>query len=702
MSLHKLPLFVWAIFVTAILLLLALPVLAGKFSVVPALNLANCWEPLYKITQSAGNLLDLNLLGIFRDYTPELICCLNLPFVLQDTKKMSKFSYYLAGLIEGDGTIIVPKTERSIKGKLNYPSIQIVFHLKDLPLALLIYKTLGHGYYWFKANNFTFISIYFFILSLFFIFLFKDFSLKLNDCMLAFIPAVIFTNADTEKVSILAKTKGKAGVYCWINHLNGNSYVGSSQNLSKRLAQYYSIFHINKVNMTINKALLKYGYSNFSLEILEYCDPKDTINREQYFIDLLKPKYNVLQIAGSSLGYIHTEDTKLKIKDILKANHPKSKGIEILDLQTDITTSYTSVRQAAEAIKVSRTSLFYHLNLKNQNLNINPYRKRYIIEIKRSYHSYPVNLHIKKDLTLLPINLDRKLISNSVSGLQLNNKKCDQFGYYLAGLIEGGTNSILVPTSERSKKGQLNYPSISMQFNLKDLSLVLLLQKELKGGSILRKKGVNAYIFTINNIEGLILVVHLINGKLRTPKIYAFKNLIDWLNNKKLKLNLKSLELDNSPLMSNSWLSGFIEADGHFSVRTSMGSRNPKLECKFELSQRQNDHNDRNNLYFLENIAMLLLTVVKSIRVESINPQYRIRTTSLKGNITLEKYLNTYPLFGTKYLDYKDWLEVLKFFKLGEHVNKLAIEKIISIKSNMNDKRTVFTWDHLQSFYNLD
>jgi hypothetical protein len=50
----------------------------------------------------------------------------------------SYFCSYLAGLIEGDGTIIVPKLERSLKGKLYYPSIQIEFHLRDFPLAQFI------------------------------------------------------------------------------------------------------------------------------------------------------------------------------------------------------------------------------------------------------------------------------------------------------------------------------------------------------------------------------------------------------------------------------------------------------------------------------------------------------------------------------------------------------------------------------------
>lgn len=63
--------------------------------------------------------------------------------------------------------------------------------------------------------------------------------------------------------------------------------------------------------MVIYKALLKYGYSGFKLEILEYCNQKEKVLiREQYYLDLLKPPYNILKQAGSSLGFRHTEETR--------------------------------------------------------------------------------------------------------------------------------------------------------------------------------------------------------------------------------------------------------------------------------------------------------------------------------------------------------------------------------------------------------
>jgi hypothetical protein len=101
-------------------------------------------------------------------------------------------------------------------------------------------------------------------------------------------------------------------------------------------------------------------------------------------------------------------------------------------------------------------------------------------------------------------------------------------------------------------------------------------------------------------------------------------------------------------------LSGFIEADGHFSVRTTESGKYPKIECKFEISQGQIDHNNNDNLFFLEKIAKLFESTVKPTRVERPNPQYRVRTTNIKGNLAVIDYLTKYPLFGTKFLDFQD------------------------------------------------
>lgn len=299
--------------------------------------------------------------------------------------------------------------------------------------------------------------------------------------------------------------------------------------------------------------------------------------------------------------------------------------------------------------------------------------------------------------------VDKHSRFSDLSNLNLTkyNLSNSKFNSYLTGLIEGD-GTIIVPKTERSPKGKINYPSVQIVFHLKDLPLALMIQKQLRNGSLSRKKGVNAYILTINNYEGLLLVATLLNGNMRTPKIKLLHSLIDWLNLKFNNLNMIYKPLDISLLDSNAWLSGFIDADGHFSVRTTTTSKYPRVECRFELTQSQKDHKLQNKFLFINNLAEFLLTSVKAIREDKPKPEYKVRTTSLKGNLVLENYLNNFPLFSSKYMDYKDWIKILYYFKQGKFDHKLNIDKIIEIKSCINDKRTVFIWDHLNNFYNLD
>lgn len=75
--------------------------------------------------------------------------------------------------------------------------------------------------------------------------------------------------------------------------------------------------------MYIYNAMLKHGYSKFSLDILEYCEPDALIKREQYYIDTLEPEYNILKIAGSSTGFKHSFKTRVLMSlNNTGENHP--------------------------------------------------------------------------------------------------------------------------------------------------------------------------------------------------------------------------------------------------------------------------------------------------------------------------------------------------------------------------------------------
>ena len=59
-------------------------------------------------------------------------------------------------------------------------------------------------------------------------------------------PIVIYPNADVDKVNIVKDNNKKSGIYCWTNKLNGKTYVGSSELLSRRFLLYYNLNKISK------------------------------------------------------------------------------------------------------------------------------------------------------------------------------------------------------------------------------------------------------------------------------------------------------------------------------------------------------------------------------------------------------------------------------------------------------------------------
>lgn len=148
-----------------------------------------------------------------------------------------------------------------------------------------------------------------------------------------FIPAVIYEDASSMKKAILKDNAGKAGIYMLTNKLTGDIYVGQSIDLRKRFLNYFNLSYLSRRNeLIICRAIIKYGYSNFSVTILEYCDKCDLDIREQHYFDTLNPKYNIQKIAGGSSlpegeepplkggskGLILSEETKNKISKALK------------------------------------------------------------------------------------------------------------------------------------------------------------------------------------------------------------------------------------------------------------------------------------------------------------------------------------------------------------------------------------------------
>ncbi len=85
-----------------------------------------------------------------------------------------------------------------------------------------------------------------------------------------------------EVAGITARRNNDMGlIYCIINNLNGSIYVGKSLNFNNRVSHYRNNHH--KCQPKLYNATQKYGWHNFSFEIIEDEIPRDKLSEREFF-----------------------------------------------------------------------------------------------------------------------------------------------------------------------------------------------------------------------------------------------------------------------------------------------------------------------------------------------------------------------------------------------------------------------------------
>jgi group I intron endonuclease len=157
------------------------------------------------------------------------------------------------------------------------------------------------------------------------------------------------TNTYQGDVDMNIVAYSKPGVYCITNTVNGKRYIGSSENVHKRLGHHFRLIRYGQHhNAHLQSAFRKYGEDVFMGRALMYCEDFELLKYEQYFIDTLKPEYNKNPIAGRTAGRKQSEATKEKLRNRVFSQEHRSR---ISLSNTGKTQSEESNKKRSETLK---------------------------------------------------------------------------------------------------------------------------------------------------------------------------------------------------------------------------------------------------------------------------------------------------------------------------------------------------------------
>lgn len=239
----------------------------------------------------------------------------------------------------------------------------------------------------------------------------------------------------------------------------------------------------------------------------------------------------------------------------------------------------------------------------------------------------------------------------------------DQFGHYLAGLIDGDGHF--------STKEQL-----VIIFHSNDVSLAYFIKGKLGYGNIRKVKAKNAYILVIAAKKGLERVIKLINGKIRTENKFnqIKKNILNQENFLDLK-NTIDLQLNTDKCLKNHWLAGFSDAGASFQIKVLYRTSKNKIEIRLNFQIDQNKDT--------------LLLLIKEFLGGNIGYRYNQDTyyygsTSFGSAKKVINYFDHFHLLSSKHVNYLKWRKAYLIIQKKDHLNDNDIKKIIKLKGTMN------------------
>lgn len=173
------------------------------------------------------------------------------------------------------------------------------------------------------------------------------------------------------KYHMNSNQKLKSGIYEIVNTLNGKRYIGSSQSMKRRWDSHkYNLKYNKHHSKYLQNSWNKYGEDCFKFNILEYCEVEKLLEREQFYLDTLKPRYNCSPTAKNCKGVKHNDPiANYKRGSYFRGIYGKDHPSSILVYQYDLEGNF--LRKWFGAAEIERETGFSSANITKSCIKAN-------------------------------------------------------------------------------------------------------------------------------------------------------------------------------------------------------------------------------------------------------------------------------------------------------------------------------------------